>query len=122
MVKRNDLILIGVVIVICLSVFLIMNATKKEGSKLIITVDGKLYDTLDLNKDTIYTVKLENGAYNTFRIKDGTVDMIKASCPDKLCVSQRNISCNQETIVCLPNKVVLEVAGGKESGIDTIAR
>ncbi|MDD3172830.1 MAG: NusG domain II-containing protein [Herbinix sp.] len=121
MIKKNDFILVGAVIIICLGVLIFINATKKEGSKVIITIDGEVYDTLYLNEDTSYTIKGEKGAYNTFEIKDGYVNMLDASCPDKLCVKQKDIHYNHETIVCLPNKVVIEVVGGEDDDIDMIA-
>lgn len=121
MIKRNDFILIGAVLIICAAVLIILQVTKEEGSKVVITVDGKVYDTLDLKDDTEYTVTQENGASNTFRIKNGSVDMIEASCPDKLCVKHKDIHYNNETIVCLPNKVVLEIIGGEEDDVDMIA-
>lgn len=120
-IKKNDFILIGAVLIVCLAIFAFINLNKKEGSRLVITVDGEVYDTLDLNKDTVFTVKGKNGAFNTFEIKDGYVNMLEASCPDKLCVHQKNIHYNHETIVCLPNKVVLEVAGGEENEVDIVA-
>jgi Uncharacterized protein conserved in bacteria len=120
-IKKNDFLLIGAVLLICLIAVCIMNVTKKEGSKLVITVDGKIYDTLDLNKNTTYTVKGTDGAYNTFEVKDGTVQMLEASCPDKLCVHQKKIRYHHQTIVCLPNKVVLQVISDKKSNVDMIA-
>ncbi len=120
-IKRNDIKLIGAVVILCLLAIIAMNMFKKEGSKLVITVDGEVYDTLDLNKDTTFTVKGAKGETNTFEIKDGHADMIEASCPDKLCVNQKDIHYNSETITCLPNKVVLKVIGGEESGVDIIA-
>lgn len=121
MIKKNDFLLIGAVIIICLVVIMIMNISKKEGSKLVITVDGKVYDTLDLNKDAAYTVKGKKGSYNSFEIKDGCAYMVGASCPDKLCMKQKKIHYNHDTIVCLPNKVVLEVIDGEEDDVDMIA-
>jgi hypothetical protein len=121
MIKKNDLILIGVVVVLGLAVILFMNLTKEEGSKVVITVDGELYDTIYLKEDASYTVKLEDGSYNTFEIKDGYVDMLDASCPDKICVNHKSIHYNNETIVCLPNRVVLEVENGEDSDVDAIA-
>jgi hypothetical protein len=120
-IKKNDFLLIGSIIIICLAIIIFMNITKIEGSKLIITVDGVVYDTLDLNIDTTFTIKGKDGAYNTFEIKDGYVAMLKASCPDKLCVHQKKIHYNSETIVCLPNKVVLQVASKDENNVDMIA-
>jgi hypothetical protein len=121
MIKKNDLILIGVVILLGLAVIIFMNATKSEGSKVVITIDGNVYDTLELKDNKSYTVKGDNGEWNTFEIKDGYVNMLDASCPDKLCVNHQDIHYNHETIVCLPNKVVLEVVDGEENEVDMIA-
>lgn len=121
MIKRNDFILIGAVILLCAMVLIFVSLTKKEGSKVVITVDGKVYDTLSLDKDITFTVKGANGEYNTFTIKNGYVDMVEANCPDKLCVKQKAIHYNNETIVCLPNKVVLQIKGGEENDVDVIA-
>jgi hypothetical protein len=122
MIKRNDLILIGVFIILGLGVIFFINATKSGGSELLITVNGEEYDTIPLNKDTTYTVKVDENDWNTFIVKDGVVDMIDASCPDKLCVNHSDIEYNHETIVCLPNRVVLEVIGGEESEVDAVAK
>jgi hypothetical protein len=121
MIKKNDIILIGAVLFLGIAVIVFMNLTKEEGSKVEITVDGEVYDTLYLQEDTSYTVKLKDGTYNTFEIKDGYVDMLDASCPDKLCVNQKHIHFNNETIVCRPNKVILQVISTENSDVDAIA-
>ena len=121
MIKRNDIILIGVVILLSLGVLVFLNLTKQEGSELVVTMDGNIYKTFQLNQNTTFTIEGENGTYNTFKIKDGYVDMTDASCPDKICVHHKSIHYNHETIVCLPNKVVLEVHSGEESNVDMIA-
>ena len=51
-------------------------------------------------------------------IKDGQADITKASCPDKICVDQRPVSRQGESLVCLPNKVVVEIENGGEPEID----
>lgn len=121
MIKKNDLILIGIVVFLGLAVIIFTNLTKEEGSKVVITVDGKVYDTLSLQENTTYTIDLGENVYNTFEIKDGYADMLDASCPDKICVAHKNIHYNNETIVCLPNKVVLEVINSEDSEVDMIA-
>jgi hypothetical protein len=119
--KKNDFILIIAVVILCGAIFAFSSLTKKEGSKVVLLVDNKEYATFDLNKDTTYTYKGTDGEYNTFVIKDGYVDMVDANCPDKLCVKQKDIHYNHETIVCLPHKVILEVVGGEEDEVDMIA-
>ena len=83
-------------------------------------MNGEVYDTLYLKENTTYTVKGKDGTYNTFEIKDGYVDMLDASCPDKLCVNHSNIHYNNETIVCLPNKVVLQITDAGEGEVDAV--
>lgn len=46
---------------------------------------------------------------NVLIIKDGTADMITADCPDQICVKHEPISRAGETIICLPNKVVVTI-------------
>lgn len=42
-------------------------------------------------------------------ISDGRADMESADCPNQICVHHSAISHTGETIVCLPNRVVIEV-------------
>ena len=58
---------------------------------------------------------------NHLIIKDGQADMIEADCPDQICVEHISISKNKETIVCLPNKVIVEIVGGEDAEIDAVA-
>lgn len=69
-----------------------------------ITVNGTEYGTYSLSEDQIISV---NGT-NVCEIKDGKVRMIEADCPDHLCLKQKSIGNAGGTIVCLPNKVVVE--------------
>ncbi|NLP35159.1 MAG: NusG domain II-containing protein [Clostridiales bacterium] len=119
--KRNDLILIIVIVVLGIGALLFINFTKESGSKVGVTVKQEEIASFALDEDIVYTIEGENGAWNTFEIKDGYVNMIDASCPDKLCVSQSKIHYDHETIVCLPNQVVLEIIGGEVNPIDSIA-
>ncbi len=121
MIKKNDIILIGTILILGLAIIVFMNLTKDEGNKVVIRVDGEVYDTLYLTEDTSYTVQLEDGTYNTFEIKEGYVDMLDASCPDKLCVNQKHIHYNNETIVCRPNRVILEIISSEISDVDAIS-
>ena len=120
MLKKNDLILMIVIVALGVGAILAIHFTKESGSKVRVTLKQEELKTFKLEENTIYTVEGENGAWNTFEIKDGYVDMIDASCPDKLCVAQKRIHYNHETIVCLPNQVVLEIVGGEENAVDSV--
>ena len=121
MIKKNDIILISAILLLALLATLFIALTKSDGSKVVITVDGEIRETLDLNVDQIFTIEGENGSINVMEIKDGSVIMSQADCSDKLCVKHRSIHYNHESIVCLPNKVVLEIVDGEEGELDMIA-
>ena len=80
-------------------------------------IDGEVVASYDLSEDQ--EVEL-NGGTNTMRIEDGTVKMIQADCPDKLCMKQKAISKNRENIICLPNNIVLQIANQDESELDAV--
>jgi len=87
----------------------------------LVTINGEEDKSFYLNEDTTYKILHENGEWNTLEIKDGYVRMVDASCPDKLCVKHREIHDDNESITCLPNRVVLRVIGGQKSELDGIA-
>lgn len=119
--KKNDFYLIGGIIVLIAFGFLLIQIFKTEGIKVLITIDGKEHKLFNINEDTTYKIEHDDGEWNTLVIKDGYVSMLDASCPDKLCVKHKKIHYDNETITCLPNRVVLRLVGGEESDIDAIA-
>lgn len=120
--KRNDLILAGIVLVIAAFVIIYMNAIKKNGDTVIVKINGEEYKELPLEEDATLEIKGVNEGVNILVIKDGHADIIEANCPDKLCVRQKRIHYDGESLVCLPNKVVIEIKSDTESGIDAISR
>lgn len=119
--KRNDIILVAIILVIAAAGLLYMNIAKKGGDRVVIKVDGKVYKELPLDKDATIEIEGVRGGKNELVIKDGHANIADANCPDKLCVHQREIEYNGETIVCLPNKVIVEIESAKKSEVDAVA-
>ena len=118
--KKKDLILICSVLVLAAAFWLVPRAVGLFGNskeqKLRITVSGEEYGTYSLEEDQVIKV----GDTNVCEIKDKKVTMISADCPDQLCVHQKAISRTGESIICLPNQVVVSVQGSKEGKLDGI--
>lgn len=106
-----DIILIGTLLIVSLSVFLIINLTKEEGAMAVVTVDGQKVAEYPLSRDGEYSL---NGGTNTLVIEGGKAYVTYASCPDGLCINQGRISMIGERIVCLPNRVMIEIVGEGE--------
>jgi hypothetical protein len=119
--KKNDFYLIGGIILVVALLFVPMQIFKKVGSKVVVTIDGVEHKTFDINENITYEMLHDDGEWNTLEIKDGYVSMSGASCPDKLCVKHKRIHYDNESITCLPNRVVLRISGGEESDLDAIA-
>ena len=123
--KKNDLILIGILMAIALAILGITRVWQKNNTPdtamVVVTVDGAEQGRYPLNQDMEQRFDLSDGSYNILRIYDGYAEISEASCPDQICVKHHKIHYTNETIVCLPNKLVVEIQGGEESGVDAIA-
>ena len=114
--KKNDWILAGTVLIAALF-FLVGNCfTERRGKDaekyLRIKVDGEVFREVNLEEDAEITI----GEHNRVKIQDGQVEMIWADCPDQICAAHPKISKNRESIICLPNKVILEIVDRADEG------
>ncbi|WP_310604716.1 NusG domain II-containing protein [Anaerosporobacter sp.] len=120
--KKNDFVLIACLLVV-IGVFLVVfQYTSKAGEIAVVKVEGEVMERLPLNIDTEIVVTGKNGGTNKVIVKDGYVSVAEASCPDHYCVKHKKIKKDKETIVCLPNEVVVEIEGKTKNELDTIAR
>ena len=117
--KRNNWylaagVLAAAAILFCFQIF----GNSGDQAVVSISVDGALYGTYSLEEDR--TVKIDET--NRLEISGGTVKMDWADCPDQVCVNHRSISRNGESIICLPNRVVVSIENGESGEVDGIAR
>lgn len=112
--RKNDILLIAVLLVLCVTVWGILQFSKKEGANAEVTIDGRVVEVLPLNRDAEICVNDDSGGANTVRVEKGLVFVTEANCPDHLCVRQGKIRYQGESIVCLPHKLVVTICGGDE--------
>ncbi|MCK4352788.1 NusG domain II-containing protein [candidate division WOR-3 bacterium] len=79
----------------------------------IISIDGKDVYELPLNEPKKVKVKGPLG-YSIIEIDGGKVRMLHSPCPLKICMHQGFIKNPNETIICVPNKVMIRMTGKKE--------
>lgn len=106
---RNDVIFI----VALLAVIAIAGACfyffRGEGDTVTVSIDGKVVATYPLDEDLVKDIHTEGDGLNRLIIRDGKAWVEKASCPDGICAAHKPIHREGESIVCLPNKVVITV-------------
>ena len=105
--KKNDLILVLLVFAAA-SIFFAghLFTSQKSAGVVEIQIDGKVVETLDLQKERAFKI---NGGTNTVQIENGKVKMAAANCPDQICVNTGWIDQEHDMIVCMPNKVIVQI-------------
>jgi len=61
-----------------------------------------------LNKNTLISVRGLRGPYK-IEIKDNRVRAIEADCPLQLCIKKGWINRDGDSIVCIPNRVIIRI-------------
>lgn len=125
LIKKGDIITAAVILVVCLALFLGLYVfNPNSGNYVQITQSGTVIATLPLDRDSEYDVENGGEITNTVEIKGGEVRVTYADCPDQICVNHSSINKTGESIICLPNEVVVSVIdqGGNENEIDGVAR
>lgn len=85
----------------------------------LLKVDREEIKTFDLSPGKSYTYRYEDpdGDYNLIEVADGRIRIAEANCGDQICVRRGWASKDNETIVCLPHKLVIEIVdNGQEGG------
>ena len=112
-IKSGDILIVVFIISFSLLVFFIPRHS--SSTAIIKTPDRNL--KVNLSEDHDIPIHLENG-HMLIRVKDGKIRVVESTCPLKLCVKRGWISKVGEMIVCVPNRVSIEVVRGKKTSID----
>ena len=98
------------------AVFILLQRGRAPAPVARISRDGVLLEEIDLSRvDEPYSLTLEDeSGRNVLSVERGRVCVSEADCPDQVCVKQGWVSNGAAPIVCLPHKLVVELAGTGE--------
>lgn len=117
--RAGDL-LIYTVLLAVMAWFIIPLVLKGEGdiesTTAEIMVDGEAYQTVELTKDPQDIEIRTSRGYNLLRVSNHGIEMLEADCPDQLCKGFGHINGRGQNIVCLPNRIFVEITGPAGSG------
>lgn len=114
--NRNKISIV-IIIILCIltlgSVFAILFPKKSSGGYIAdIYQNGTLIQSIPLYEvqaSYSFEIKGENDCLNVVEVRPGTIAIVSADCPDKLCVHQGAVSNSLLPITCLPNRVVIQL-------------
>ncbi len=123
--KKNDIILLAVLLIAAAAAFAGISVYSHISTKepqAVVYLDGEEWGRYPLSEDITVEIRQEDKSYNILQIQGGKAEITEASCPDKVCVNHRPVAGQGESLICLPNKMVVEIENGNELGIDAGTR
>lgn len=111
------LIIFLIILTILISIY-IYREPASDDLQVEVCVDGEVIKTYPLSKDSDYYMEDKLSIGNTLVIDGGFVYIKDANCNDELCVKQGRIKRANESIICLPHKLVVRITSGDDSGSD----
>lgn len=114
--RRGDLLLLLGIFVLVAVLALGYGLTRREGTYVAVLQQGTELARYSLAQDR----QIPIGESNLLVIEDGKARMLRANCPDQICVEHRPVSKVGQTIVCLPNQIVVKVVADNQSGPDMV--
>ncbi|NMB12621.1 MAG: NusG domain II-containing protein [Firmicutes bacterium] len=122
--RPGDLVIYGALLLIFSIGTMIIAGEKHQISPIaVVTLDGREIDRINLDLVTDpYEIRVETaqGGHNLIRVEKGRIRVIEASCPDQIDVRQGWISSANQSIICLPNRLVIRILKGEPETTTTI--
>lgn len=115
--NKSDIKLLVILSIVIVSICIIINITKKEGSTAEIYYGDKLVLTIDLNIDKEYIVDGELGNV-VLEVKNKEIRVKEENSPKHICSREGFIGDSSRTLICLPNKIIVKIVG--EANIDGV--
>ena len=125
--KKLDIILIVIYLLISIAgaVYFMVDGLKVHdgGREVVVSVNNEEYERIQLptSERKVLDIQTDLG-HNKIIIEGDHVHIEEADCNDQICVHAGEITKAKEMIVCLPNKVVVEIKGTEKTKVDQIAQ
>jgi hypothetical protein len=112
------------VLILAASVVLFLSLSGKgsqAGASALVYSDGDLAGSYDLSHDRVVTQEA-GGHTIRLEISAGRIRIVDSDCPRQICAHAGWISRPNQTIVCVPNKILVEIKGVAGSGgVDAVS-
>lgn len=125
--KKKDWILLACLLTAAGILYVLTGVNKGQSLAYVAAeVDGEEVARWPVDQDTEADVDTEYG-HNRIRIRNGSVVMVEADCPDGYCKEQHAIGADGGSIICLPHHLVIAMVkenGEKKTveGVDAVAQ
>jgi hypothetical protein len=123
--KKGDLIIVLILAAAVISWFGVNKLGELQDERqVVIETNGDVYKVIPMEtgmKQQEIHIELENAKYIDIVVDEDGAYVKDVICPDKVCQKTGVVSKVSQSIVCLPNKVVVYIEGKTESEVDDIS-
>jgi len=113
MLTRYDIILIAGLLAVAIVGLGVVRFRTGGTSEVVISVDGEEAIRVPLSEDRRFSVDGKFGK-TEIEIKDKRVRVVDSPCKRKICVQSGWIDRPYQTIICVPNRVVINLQSSKD--------
>lgn len=119
--SRADRLLIAVLALVALAAWpLAALAIDGSGEQVVVT-GPQGSSSFPLSGDLEIAVVGSRGPVSV-EVSEGRVRVVESDCPNHACVETGSISAAGSVVACVPNRVVVRIAGGDDDGLDARIR
>lgn len=122
--SKKNWIIPGVLVLAAVIMLLVTHftgGTTADENMVIITVNGQEYARIPLSSPQTVTIDQGDGKVNVVEVSDHGAVMLSSTCDNQQCVHMGEVTldnwevrANQAFIICLPNRVTVELAVKEE--------
>lgn len=107
------IIILAIFILLCVAAIAIFKLSNEDNKLARVILDGKCVREINLDEvEDAFEFTVNGDGNNIVQVEKGRIRIIEADCPDKICVNQGWINNGFVPIVCLPNRIVVEIVNG----------
>ncbi|NLO21148.1 MAG: NusG domain II-containing protein [Syntrophomonadaceae bacterium] len=109
--KKNDILLIGIIIVISLAALLFINILgKSDNITAVVIQNNKVIERIDLSTvKEPRTITVSGDYHNIIKVEKDRIRFEKSDCPEQICVHTGWLTKYGDIAVCMPNKTIIDI-------------
>lgn len=110
-IKPYEILAVSAILISAIFSFVFIKYFQSMGKFAVITVNSEIVKEINLKTTDKQIFQIKN---ITIEIKDNKIRVLTSDCPDKICMHKGYISNTGESIVCMPNKLIIEIKESHE--------
>jgi len=110
-IRKSDIVLTFSIVFICVVLAVIPFFFSRDGSSVLIYVDGKLFAEKNISENS----RTDVDGMLTVVVENGKVYIENSVCPVGVCEHTLPITKSGDSIICLPNKIMVKISGEGET-------